>query len=186
MWSGRGKIVFFLAVAAVLSVSGCLFSPSEKGSGGGSGYYTPADSAWKVIHNLQLAYTTKNIDAYMDCLHEEFEFFLLEVDWADYTGDGVIDESWGRDIEESMTTNMFNSYKAETIELTLNGTGDTEYPGDPTGDTRQLVRSFDLKVYYMDGGEQHGYRAMGDAIFLCKPNEDGEYEIWHWIDQSAI
>jgi hypothetical protein len=177
-----------LAVTTIiLAGTACLFSPESGGTGGESGYYTPADSAWKVLHNFQLAYQTQNIDAYMNCLHEEFEFILLEVDWDDYDGDGIVDESWGRDIEEQFTTNMFNSPDAETIELNLTGNTESVWYGDPSGETLQLVRSFDLQVYYINSeGQPDGFRAQGEAIFLCKPNADGEYQIWQWQDLSEI
>ena len=92
-----------MLVTLALVGSVCLFSPESGDEPGQSGYHSPVDAAYKVVDNLQLAYQTKDIDAYLECLHEEFEFLLLETDWDDYTGNGEIDESWGRDIEESMT-----------------------------------------------------------------------------------
>ncbi len=181
------KLLAITVTSAILASTACLFSPESGGTGEDPGYYTPADSAWKVLANMQLAYQTHNTDAYVDCLHDEFEFKLLEVDWDDYDGDGIIDESWGKDLEELFTTNMFNSPEAEIIELTLNGNSEYEWPGDPTHETIQLTRSFDLQVYHIDEeGNPNGFRAQGDAFFLCKPNEDGEYQIWQWTDLSDI
>jgi len=186
---GRKLTTLTLTTVLLVLLSGtaCLFSPESGGTGGDPGFYTPADSAWKVLANFQLAYQTQNIDAYRDCLDSEFEFILLEVDWDDYDGDGIIDESWGRDIEEEFTTNMFNSPEAEIIELTLTGNSETVWYGDPSGETLQLVRSFDLKVYFWDSqGNPDGFRAMGNAIFRCRPDENGEYKIWQWEDHSEI
>ena len=184
MKKGKADVFLILAVAVVLTGTACLFSP-DSDDGGSDEYYSPADSAWKVLYNFQLAYQTRNLDAYLNCLHYDFEFILLETDWDDYDGDGIIDESWGRDIEESFTTNMFTSTKAEYVELVLTGNTETIWYGDPTEETLQLVRSFDLKVYYYnEDNVQDGYRAQGDAIFRCKPDENGEYKIWQWEDQS--
>ena len=181
----RKKLLGLTATILLLAGTACIFSPEPGDGPGDPGFYTPADSAWKVLHNFQLAYQTQNIEAYKECLHEEFEFILLETDWDDYDGDGVIDQSWGRDREELYTTNMFNSSRAEVIELTLNGSGQSVWYGDPTGTTYQLTRSFELKVYFWnEQGQPDGFRAQGDAIFLCKPNEDGEYQIWQWTDLS--
>ncbi len=91
MYSTRTRVIY-TALTVLLAGSACLFSPDKGEDPPESGYYTPADSAWKVLHNFQLAYETQNIDAYLDCLHEEFEFILLEVDWDDYDGDGIIDQ----------------------------------------------------------------------------------------------
>ncbi len=186
MKTSRGKRTLFTGIVTLALVgSACLFSPDSGGEGPSSDYYSPVDTPEKLLSNFKLAYQTKNLDAYMDCLHDEFEFMLLEVDWDDYTGNGVIDESWGRDIEEDMTANMFSSDQAEIIELTLDGNTQTVWYGDSTGTTLQLVRSFDLKVYYYNpDGTVSGFHALGDAVFLCKPNADGDYQIWRWEDQS--
>ncbi|MCD6587367.1 MAG: hypothetical protein J7K88_02315 [Candidatus Fermentibacteraceae bacterium] len=179
------RVVMVSVVALVLAGSACLFSPEGGGESGVTDYFSPVDTPEKLLANFQLAYQTKNLDAYMDCLHEEFEFILLEVDWDDYTGNGEIDQSWGRDIEEQMTSNMFSSDQAEVIELTLDGNTETVWWGDPSGETLQLIRNFDLKVYfYQPDGTVSGFHALGIAKFLCKPNAEGDYQIWRWEDQS--
>ncbi len=147
-------------------------------------FYSPVDTPEKLMHNFQLAYETHDLDQYANCLDDEFQFILLEEDWFDYNQDGFVDSTWNKDIEMAFTENMFNSPRAEIIELELLGTGNTQWYGDATGATRMLVRSFDLKVYYMDGEEPEGLRAMGDAIFLCRPDENEEYRIWQWTDLS--
>ena len=79
---------------------------------------------------------------------------------------------------------MFGSPDAENIELTLEGNTESIWYGDSTQMTLELVRSFELKVYYWDDDEIKGFRAVGNAIFRCKPDENGEYQIWQWEDQS--
>jgi len=181
----RSRVVMISVVALVLAGSSCIFAPKGKKGGEVSDYYSPVDTPEKLLANFKLAYQTKNIDAYMACLHEEFEFKLLEIDWHDYTGNGQIDESWGYDIEESYTGNMFASYKAEVVELSLDGNRNTVWYGDSTGVTRELVRSFDLKVYYhKPSGVIDGSHALGEAVFLCRPNAEGDYQIWCWEDHS--
>ena len=149
-------------------------------------YYSPADTPEKLMHNFQLAYQTQNYDAYEDCIHDDFQFVLLPEDWFDYNLDGFVDSTWDKEIELMFTENMFQSEFAEIVELELQGTGNYQWAGDATGVTRMLVRCFDLKVYHMDGEEPEGFRAVGDAIFLCKPDENGEYRIWQWTDLSEV
>ncbi len=180
----NSKALIITIMSLVLAGSACLFSPEDGGSGGQSQYNSPVDTPTKLMENFLLSYQTKNIDAYMECLHEEFEFVLLEIDWEDYTGNGEIDESWGIDIEENMTGSMFSSSHAEVVDLTLDGNIESTWYGDSTLVTIQLVRSFDLKVYYYEDGAQKGFHALGDAYFLVKPNEDGDYQIWRWTDRS--
>lgn len=167
-----------------LGSAGCIFSPPVDDPD--KDVFQTADSPEKLLENFVLSYESRNIDGYLSCIHDEFEFILLEVDWADYDGDGIIDHSWGRDIEENFTAGMFQSDSAEVIELILNGTGNTQWYGDPTGETRQLTRSFELKVYFWEGGSQVGFRAQGDAIFLCRPDGNGIYTIWQWTDLSEV
>ena len=174
-----------LPVTGALHSAGCIFAPPPVDNDNPPLYQT-AETPEKLLENFTLSYETRNIDEYLHCLHDDFEFILLEVDWADYNGDGIIDHSWGRDKEEEFTTGMFMSDSAQNIELTLNGTSNTEYYGDPTGATRQLVRSFELKVYFVEDGVQVGHRASGEAIFLCRPDENGEYRIWKWTDLSEV
>ncbi len=179
-----GKIrVFFILLLTVffLSITACLQEPTSIQQD-----ISPPDSAWKIIENLQFAYVTKNPDLFTNCLHEEFQFLLLPQDWDDYNGDGIIDSLWGRDIEIQFTENMFNNPQAEIIELYFEGNSETVWYGDSTGVTLQLPRSFDLNIYYWTGEEQSGYRAAGEAVFLCKPDGTGEYKIWRWLDQSEV
>ena len=117
----------FSLIAALALVAGCWnpFSPDTQ-QGEEVQYYSPVDSAWKVLKNLEYAYISLDIDHYLDCFRSDFEFHLLEVDWFDYDGDGTIDEYWGLDSEEEFHISMFDNVAA--IELTLSGT--TEYPWD--------------------------------------------------------
>lgn len=177
------------SAAVLLAFLACLIAgcsnPDEVTDWDPDYFYSPADSAWKVIHNFQLAYQTKNLDKYMSCLDEEFEFVLLEVDWGFYGPDSIYYESWGIDVEEEFTTNMFNSPKAEIIDLVIDGDTETCWYGDSTGSTLQLVRAFQLDIYYYDEENVlQGWSAQGDAIFLCKPDACGEYKIWRWTDLS--
>ena len=176
------------AVAAVItsiiiSLSACWnpFAPKQTTPVDPYQYYSPVDSAWKVLKNLEYAYISMDIDHYMACFRSDFEFHLLEIDWADYTGNGEIDEYWGIDTEEEFHIAMFNSVTA--IELTLIGEAEYPWTGDPSGLSLALPRTFDLKVY-TDGAQSTGFRASGSALFICREDEDGEWYIWQWWDQS--
>lgn len=180
-WKNRYSILVS-AVIAIVAVAGCWnpFSPDTE-PGEEVQYYTPADSAWKVLKNLEYAYTSRDIGHYLSCFRDDFEFHLLEIDWADYNGDGTIDEFWGLDNEERFHLSMFNSVSA--IELSLSGTQESPWTGDSTGQSYQLPRTFDLKVY-TDGAHTTGYRASGSALFICREDSTGEWYVWQWWDQS--
>ncbi len=177
--------VLSVVMATLLAASGC-WNPVDPEVGGGSGvqYYNPCDSAWKVLKNLEYAYQSKDLDHYLACFRSDFEFHLLEVDWDDYNGDGIIDEYWGRDLEEEFHEAMFGF--VDDIELTLDGTASWPWSGDSTGQSWELQRTFELKVWYtLPGSPWEGSQASGMAIFICRTDTTtGEWYIWKWYDQS--
>jgi len=177
--------VVLVVVAGVSILAGC-WNPVDPDPGSGSGfqYYTFCDSAWKVLKNLEYSYLSRDIDHYMACFRDDFEFHLLEVDWADYDGDGIIDQYWGHDLEEAFSTSMFDF--VDDIDLGLSGTAEWPWSGDSTGQSWELQRTFSLKVYYtIPGSPYDGSQASGTALFICRTDTStGEWYIWQWYDQS--
>lgn len=178
----RIKTFIISAVVTAVIVSGCWnpFSPDTE-PGDEIQYHSPVDSAYKALENLQYAYISRDIDHYMDCFRDDFEFHLLEIDWDDYNGDGLIDEYWGLDLEEEFHILMFDN--VFSIELLLSGTSQSPWTGDSTGLSLQLQRTFDLKVYTNEA-HSDGYRASGSALFICREDSTGEWYIWQWWDDS--
>ena len=171
------------AVITAVIVSGCWnpFSPAQNADPPPVQYHVPVDSAYKVLENLQYAYTSRDIGHYLDCFRDDFEFHLLEIDWDDYDGDGIIDDYWGLDLEEEFHIMMFDN--VSSIELSLSGTQQSPWTGDSTGLSLQLPRTFDLKVY-TNAAHSEGYRASGSALFICREDSTGEWYIWKWWDIS--
>jgi hypothetical protein len=169
------------AVITAVIVSGCWnpFSPSTE-PGEDIQYHNPVDSAYKVLENLEYAYVSRDIDHYLDCFRDDFEFHLQEVDWDDYDGDGLIDTYWGLDQEEEFHISMFASSNVTSIDLSISGSSQSPWTGDSTGMSLQLDRTFDLKVYTIE----NGYHASGSALFICREDSTGEWYIWQWWDLS--
>ena len=61
--------------------------------------WAATDSAWKVIENLRYAYITIDLELYMSCFRDDFEFWPIPVQQ---------DSFWGYDIEEQFHQNMFD------------------------------------------------------------------------------
>jgi hypothetical protein len=180
----RIKICIISAVITAVIVSGCWnpFSPQTDPNPEVQQYHNPVDSAYKVLENLEYAYTSRDIVHYLNCFRDDFEFHLMEIDWDDYDGDGTIDTYWGLDQEEAFHILMFNN--VSSIDLSLDGNQESPWNGDPTGQSYQLLRTFDLKVY-TNTAQSNGYRATGSALFICRPDTNtGEWYIWQWWDQS--
>ena len=170
------------AIASVLTAllisMACLTGPDSNPLP--SAPWDPVDSAWKVIENLEYAYNTMDIDLYMSCFREDFEFHLL---WYNPHGCPAKQDSfWGYAVEELIHQNMF-AY-VYSIELTIEGTQESPWTGDTTGQSYQLHRTFDLKVYTNEA-QSEGYRAAGSALFICRPDStDDQWYIWQWCDLS--
>ncbi len=165
-------------LTAVLLSMACLTGPSSSTPPGAP--WDTIDSAWKVIENLEYAYNARDIDLYMSCFREDFEFHLL---WFDPHGNSAKQDSfWGYDIEELYHQNMF-AY-VNSIALTIYGTSESPWTGDSTGLSLQLPRTFDLKVYTNEA-QSEGFRAAGSALFICRQDTtDDQWYIWQWWDLS--
>ncbi|MBD3369796.1 hypothetical protein GF402_05465 [Candidatus Fermentibacteria bacterium] len=170
------KVMAACAILAVALAGGCWnpFNP-DQGEPDEFQYHSFCDSGYKVLENLEYAYRSRDIDRYLDCFRDDFEFKLLEVDWADYNGDGTIDKSWGLDLEEKFNRAMFEG--AQSIELTLEGPN----VGEPYGNEELFRMNFDLKVYTE---ASQGYRASGQAYFYCAQDSTDEWYIHIWEDLS--
>jgi len=170
-----------LALAAAVLTAGCWnpFSPDESQQGDTQLYHEFCDSAYKVLENLEYSYEAMDLDHYLDCFRNDFEFHLLETDYDDYTGDGNQDTYWGLDLEEQFHEYLFESGEISEISLTLN------IPtGQPYGDGMLFMCDFQLKVYQASGG---GYQASGQAHFICKQDStDQEWYVYQWHDESDI
>lgn len=168
------RIIIPLIISLVIG-SGCISGPDSPVTPAPTPWEDP-DSAWKVIENLELAYITMDLELYMSCFREDFEFtyfdFTLPEPWT---------ISWGYDTEEEKHQNMFTS--VPDIDLVLTGDFQSPWTGDSTGASLQLTRTFDLKLYD-DSTQTSGIRATGQALFICRQDSAGIWYVWLWYDQS--
>lgn len=186
MSPSKSALIAVLGAVLAVSAAGCWnpFDPPDGDDPPESQYYEFCDSAYKVIANLQYAYMARDIDLYTSCFRDNFEFHLLQVDWADYNGDSIIDTYWGLDLEEAFTQNVFDN--SESIVLTFDGTSVFDWTGAPPESLcLELPRGFDLYVYTNAGGTT-GFHATGTARFICRPDSTGEYYIYLWYDESEF
>lgn len=156
-----------LAVAAACSSPGGIITPVLP--------HDPVDEGWKAVENYEYAFNTKDLALLEETLDPTFEFLLDEEDWADYDGDGITDTCFTEDFYLQNISLLFNQY--EHIELTLNGTGEIPWPGDPSGETLQFDRSYSMKAYNWVGGQQEGWQRQGDVVFLAAPDSAGVWRI---------
>lgn len=138
--------------------------------------YQQADSVGMVLANLQTAYRKLDIDGFLACLGDDFEFVYLEVD--SITGENI-ETRWGMEIEAEFHEEMFS--EVEWIELTLSGEDSESWTEDETGASLALMRRFTLKI----ATEGDLYETSGDLIFVCTPDADGIWHIIQWWDVTG-
>jgi len=177
-----------VSCAAVL-VGGC--------STAGPGPDIPADpefldrtSPENVVYNMELAYEEMDLEEYLDCLSEDFEFFQTEEDVQHHELPAV----WWKTDEAAMHENMFaDSSDVESVSLTLTIVSiDYDYgiPNDPLDDTCVCVVNVDLRLNLSAGG---GFIATAASAFhmridIDQPNPVPDpddvlwWEICHWYD----
>ena len=170
----RSRILITILISITVG-SGCFSGPSSPVVPEPAPWNNP-DSAWKVIYNLEIAYNTMDIELYMSCFREDFEFTYFDFSIPDpWT------ITWGYDTEEEKHQNMFTS--VPDIDLEMSGDYQSPWTGDSTGASLQLIRSFDLKLYD-DSTSSSGVRATGQALFVCRQDSAGVWYVWQWLDQS--
>ena len=183
--------VLLVAVVFAGSLAGCWnpFAPKEGGDGGGDDIeYRLRTSPENVVYNLTSAYQRKNAERYLECLAEDFIFFLDEDDIA---VNPDLPVSWGKQEERNIHERMFaDTSDVQSVELTLTQFGQPqEVPGElPTDPPRyEYNENVDLWVHLPD---ELTYWANAGATFLFDrdPDEtgpDGE-ELWVIVEWQDV
>ena len=140
--------------------------------------YNPVDEGWKVLANYEYAYNNKDVDLLAATLDTEFLHHLLEENWADYDEDGVIDSSWGYELEMEFEGALLDAY--DNIEFYLTGEEQYTWPDDPSGESIAFPRDFELKAYNTD--PLTGLRETGQFTLVCKPGTNNIWHLTHLID----
>lgn len=147
--------------------------------------HDPVNEGWKAIDNYECAYNTQDIDLLAATLDTGFLHLLLETDWDDYNGDGIVDSTWGYDLELSFAEELFSNY--EYCELYLAGEEEYTWPDDPSGESIAYPRGFHLKYYNINPDQTiTGFTEVGQFILVCKPDSTGIWHLTHLIDLETL
>jgi len=168
-----GKILLTTAslLIAACSNSSDVAGPDQSGD--------PVVQGQSVIENYVAAYNSRDEALLATTLDTQFLHHLLEVDWADYDGDGIIDSTWGYDLEMTNAQILFSSYEA--IELTLEGLWYYPWPADSTGESIAFPRNYQMKMFY--SYPDSVTIATGQFTIVCKPDSTDTWHLTHLIDQ---
>ncbi len=179
-----------VSCAAVL-VGGCS-TPSSGPEIPAGPEFRDRTSPENVLYNLELGYEEMNLEEYLDCLSEDFEFFPCQEDVNNPELD--IPTVWWKVDEAAMHENMFaDSSDVESITLTLTVASidyDDGIPDDPLDNTCVCVVDVELRVN-LYGGLTFLATAPSEfrmRIDIDQPNPvpDPEDVLWwetyHWFD----
>ena len=142
----------------------------------------------EVIDQLRAAYIFMDLEDYLDCLSEDFEFYPSDADVQDPVQD--IPPVWYKSDERTMHENMFGeSSNVEYISLTLTTT-DVDHdtgvdPEDPLDDIYVHTEDVDLRVNLCD----LTFLVTQPSRFHLRVDQDEEgpygeimWEIHEWYD----
>jgi len=187
----RKAAVVLTAVVFVGGLSGCWnpFAPKKGGGGGDTEFeYKERTSPENVIYNLTGAYENKSAEKYLECLAEDFIFFLNEDDIA---VNPELPQYWGKAQERAIHENMFaDTTDVQSVELTLTQFGQPNpvqnpIPGEP--DLWEYYQNVDLWVHLPDE-LTYWANAGGTFLFDRDPTETGPNgeELWEIVEWQDV
>jgi hypothetical protein len=137
--------------------------------------YKVRTSPENVIYNLHTAYEYMNATEYLDCLAEDYVFFLNPDD-VDHDPEHPLPDYWDKNEERTIHQNMFGQgTDVEGITLAFTHQSDTFNEGDqedPLDDMWTYIESVDLRVQLPPDLTLIA-DAPGEFDFQIDPNEVG-------------
>ena len=163
----KGRIIFITVLASL------AFSCSSV-----TGSESDTEQALEVLEKYQTAYTNQDI-LLLDSIHAtDFFHTLLETDWADYDGDGVIDTGFNRELELEFTEVLFSNWDAFSLEFS--GEESYTWPDDPSGESIAFPRATTITMWnFFQAQEEIEYK---DLIFVCKPDDNDLWQLTNLIE----
>jgi hypothetical protein len=164
-----------------IGAGGCSDSatgPDRPGAGGAD--QTTPDG---LIRKLEMAYEDMHAGAYLDCLAEDFAFFLHP---DDLTGDIALPEYWLKQDEEAIHQYMFgDETTVESIELTLNVISTDSLPGDdpddPSDDLWEYLVDVELRI-----AASLTLVSSGTSLFIMRRSPDHDDTVWQILEHHDL
>jgi ketosteroid isomerase-like protein len=155
--------------------------------------YPVRSSPENVLRKLNLAYERMDAEAYLDCLGEDFLFFLNPDD-VDEDPEHPLPESWNRAEEETIHGNMFGEdTDVRAVSLVLDHVESGHDPGDPedpSDDVWTYLEHYDLRVLLPPNLTLLA-DSRSEFVFQVDPDEIGHggialWEITSWSDGPGL
>jgi len=149
--------------------------------------YPVRSSPVNTILKLRLAYERMDAEAYLDCLAEDFLFYLNPDDLTEHP---ELPEYWDKAEETTIHENMFG-VDTDVLNVVLVFAHDTDSydpgdPGDPLDDLWTYREDYDIRVQLPPGLTLHAI-SPSDFVLQVDPDETGHggmllWEIVEWYD----
>lgn len=149
--------------------------------------YPLRSSPENVLRKLNLAYVRMDAEAYLDCLAEDFIFFLNPDDLTEHPG---LPEYWDKVEEATIHGHMFGEGTdvagVMLVMTTQSSSCDEGDPGDPLDDTWTFLEAIDLRLQLPPDLTLHA-TSPSEFILGVDPDETGHggqllWEITRWHD----
>jgi hypothetical protein len=179
------KRLLSLILVIFAGISGCSKDPihtrdSQEPAGSTGTWETPATPE-AVVTNLMYAYIEKNIQNYQLCLAEKFFYSAFEDSIeAEAQGNGYLYHDWNKEVEVSVTENIFSAFSASGYYLDLLMSSSSDYP-DSIGDTLAVIyRDYTIRIVTADSLIPDTSRVEGLAAFHLSQSLFSWWSIYLW------
>ncbi len=163
-------------IVGALAAAGCIFGADDPSTGGGEDPVVP-DSPSDVIYNLEIAYNTRDINLYKQCLSPQFTFYFNQSDVGTDVNGYIIPTSWGYEEDWDATGNMFTLAYDIAMQLPENS-----IPEPPDGATTFTADNITVSLLVMVD-ENNGYIAnKGTLEFTFETYVSGGNTYWRIRD----
>ncbi len=156
-----------LIVIGIAGLSGSCsnpFYPEMENGGLDAGQFSTENAA---LRSYELAYTTKDLDLYEQCLADDFTFVFNPEDRIFLEEMGIKEAFWGKTEEIRNVKNIFQD--AETITLSMISTRPVDISGN--GTAYMFRQTINLTVTLTG----QIYTVYGEALFTVK-----KIDLDHW------
>ncbi len=177
--------VVLLALSLGLGTAGCLFSPrSDDGPPEGDEIeWVPPTDTGKVLQNLAAALAGHGSSNYLDCLTDDFRFFVDPQDSLDAGQEAEqLYANWDKSVED-VTINRIFTDSAPGITVTF---ANVDQPNENDDETYRR-EDYELTIVWQSGPHQPGeavtYR--GRATFWMRRDETERWAIFRWVDRRS-
>lgn len=133
-----------------------------------------------LVVQLENSWNDRDIALMEDCYRYDFQHHLLEEDWDDFDGDGIIDQYWGLDLELAFAQDCFSAADSIYFDLRSGTVVDSLWGGDTTEVAMAMHRDLVREIYTPGDTTVE----VHPVLLVASPGSNGKWHIWRWFDEE--